>query len=282
MRVLSSLMGGALAIASMVSSTSILIPLYVWPEDDSTWGPVYNAAAAHPNIQFQVIINPSSGPGSSGKSHPPIKSTWFKHLTLRYSEYPDESYISAVAKLNNYSNVQTLGYVDTQFTTRDVSDVENDVSIYQGWSSYKNSNITISGIFFDDAPNENNEAKISYMQQISSTAKSSNMRFVVFNPGTTLQSGSAKGYFDAADLIVEFENTYSTWISSTPADHFSGKADYSKDAIILYNAPLAADYDAVVKEATQMGLGAAYLTNDDDYSSVASVQKVIQAFVDAA
>lgn len=67
MRVVPSMMGCALAMASLASSTSILIPLYSYPEDASTWAPVHDAATAHPNIQFQVIINPSDGPQSTGK-----------------------------------------------------------------------------------------------------------------------------------------------------------------------------------------------------------------------
>jgi hypothetical protein len=60
---------GALSLTSLVSSTGILLPLYSWPEDDSTWSPVYEAATAHPDILFQVIINPSSGPGDTSKVH---------------------------------------------------------------------------------------------------------------------------------------------------------------------------------------------------------------------
>lgn len=67
MRVLSTVMGSALAMASIVSSTSILIPLYVWPEDITTWSPIYNTASENPDIEFHVIINPNSGPGDSSK-----------------------------------------------------------------------------------------------------------------------------------------------------------------------------------------------------------------------
>lgn len=61
-----AILSAIIAFASLVSSTGILIPLYVWPEDDTTWEPVYTAVAAHPDILFQVIINPDSGPGDSG------------------------------------------------------------------------------------------------------------------------------------------------------------------------------------------------------------------------
>jgi hypothetical protein len=69
MHVFTYLLGTALAMALAVSSTGIIIPLYVWPTDDSTWSPVYEAVLAHPNIGFQVIINPDSGPGNTSKQN---------------------------------------------------------------------------------------------------------------------------------------------------------------------------------------------------------------------
>ena len=68
MRGFSYLLGTALSTASVVSSTGIIIPMYVWPTDDSTWGPVYDAISSHPNIEFQVIVNPDSGPGDTSKN----------------------------------------------------------------------------------------------------------------------------------------------------------------------------------------------------------------------
>lgn len=156
--------------------------------------------------------------------------------------------------------------------------MKEQISTYAGWANYDKENITISGIFFDDAPRENDETKILYMQEISEAAKSTTVPFVVFNPGTTLEEGSLSGYFDAADLIVECENTYDTWISTAPVDQFSRAEFHKKDAVILNEAPLDADYESVIQEAKQMGLGAAYLTNVDNYDSVDSVSKVVKAF----
>ncbi|KAJ5292806.1 uncharacterized protein N7443_008759 [Penicillium atrosanguineum] len=251
---------GALSLASVVSSTAILLPLYSWPEDNSTWSPVYKAAAAHPDILFQVIVNPDSGPGET--------------------TYPDDSYIASVAQLNSYSNVEVIGYIPTGYGTRDISSIKTAIATYSNWSSYKAENITISGIFFDEAPRTNDDTLISYMQEVSESAKSSSLPTVVFNPGTKLETGSAAEYFKAADLIVEFENSYSTWTSIVPADEISDTY-YDKAAILLYSAPLTADYEAVVHEAQGMGLGAAYLTNGDDYKTADSLSKVAASFVQA-
>lgn len=119
------------------------------------------------------------------------------------------------------------------------------------------------------------------MQDASDAARSANLNTVVFNPGCKLDSGSASKYFAAADLIVEFENSYSAWIEAIPADEFSATEDYSQDAVLLYSAPLEANYSEVIHEARQMGLGAAYLTETSDYTNADSVSKVAVALMQA-
>lgn len=56
----------ALAYTSVVSSTAVLLPLYVYP-DDGAWNSVYKAITANPSVPFYVVVNPDDGPGSSGK-----------------------------------------------------------------------------------------------------------------------------------------------------------------------------------------------------------------------
>ncbi|KAJ5923361.1 Spherulation-specific family 4 [Penicillium verhagenii] len=251
----------ATASSTSSPSTCILLPLYIWPTDNTTWGPVFEAASENPDINFKVIVNPDSGPGDT--------------------TYPETEYITAIAQLNSYDNVVVLGYIPTEYATRAVSDVETDISTYSGWAAYTEKNITISGIFFDEAPRTDDTSLISYMTEVADNARSHSMNTIVFNPGTKLEEGAVNGYFDAADLIVEFENSYDTWVDAVPADEFSAVADYSKDAILLYSAPTDANYETVIAEAKEMGLGAAYLTNTDDYKSADTILKVTAALVQA-
>ncbi|KAJ5646875.1 Spherulation-specific family 4 [Penicillium lividum] len=248
--------------ASSTASTSILLPLYIWPTDNTTWGPVYEAAAGNPDIEFQVIVNPSSGPGDT--------------------TYPEAAYIAGIAQLNSYDNVVVLGYIPTEYATRDISDVESDISTYSGWAAYTEKNIAVSGIFFDEAPRTDDTSLISYMTEVADNARSHSLNTVVFNPGTKLEEGAVNGYFDAADLIVEFENSYETWVTAVPADEFSSVEDYSKDAVLLYSVPSSANYESVIAEVKKMGLGAAYLTNTDDYKSADTILKVAAAMVQAS
>lgn len=244
-----------LALASTVRSTGIIVPLYAWPGTDA-WNTVYESIAAHPSTPFYLIINPDTGPGTT--------------------EYPEEAYITAIAKLNSYSNVQVLGYTYTNHGSRASSDVESDIAAYAKWSSYAGKDISLAGIFFDQTPNGEDKSKLAYFQRLSSAAKNSNLVTVVFNPGAKILADVAK-WFAAADFIVEYENTYANWVALAPTEHLSGQANYAKDAVILNQTPADASINTVAKLAKNLGLGAIYLTYDDNYMGLTSVSKIAVA-----
>jgi hypothetical protein len=250
-----SILMAVLVLASTVQSTGIIVPLYAYPGTDA-WNTVYDSIAAHPSIPFYLIINPDTGPGTT--------------------EYPEDAFITAIAKLNSYSNVQVIGYTYTNYGSRALSEVEADVAVYSKWSSYAGKDIGLAGIFFDMTPNGEDQSQLAYFQQLSSTAKNSNLGTVVFNPGTKILADVAK-WFAVADLIVEFENTYANWLASTPTEHLSGQATYAKDAIMLNQTPVDASIGKVVKLAKNLGVGAIYLTYDDNYMGLTSVSKIAVA-----
>lgn len=80
----------------MVRALQVLFPLYIYPTDCAVsrdvcaWNPLFDALDAFPTLQFNVVVDPNSGPGDD---------------TL-----PDSNYVAAVAALNAYPNVQTIGY----------------------------------------------------------------------------------------------------------------------------------------------------------------------------
>lgn len=65
-------------LAKMVYIPHILFPLYF----SGSWTPLYNEIAAYPNVTFNVIINPDSGPGSS--------------------TYPNSDFIAGITKLSMF------------------------------------------------------------------------------------------------------------------------------------------------------------------------------------
>jgi hypothetical protein len=107
----------ALTLASVasVSGTGVILPLYTWPSEGA-WDPVYDALAAYPEVDFYVIVNPSSGPGDSSP--------------------PASEYVTGVTTLNSYANAHTIGYVRTNWADRDIDDVKQDIDIYSQWASY--------------------------------------------------------------------------------------------------------------------------------------------------
>ncbi|CAI7634818.1 unnamed protein product [Penicillium glandicola] len=245
----------ALTLASTVISTGLLVPLYTWPGTDA-WNTIYDSIEAHPSIPFYLIINPSTGPGDT--------------------EYPEDVFITAIAKLNSYSNAKVLGYTYTEQGTRDSSKVEKDIDTYSNWATYTKQNIRLSGIFFDQAPNGEDPGKLAYFQNLSRKSKNSGLNTVIFNPGVKIVADVAK-WFAAADLIVEYEDTYANWVAVNPDEHFSTPDNYGKDAVILNQTPEDANIDDVVRLAKDMGLGAIYLASDDNYMSLTTVPKVAVA-----
>ncbi|KAI7653369.1 hypothetical protein KC318_g14296, partial [Hortaea werneckii] len=72
----------------MHKSSFILVPLYMFPFPGA-WDPLLQAAQKHPEINFQAIINPDSGPGQG--------------------TCPGPEHTTALANLIAYPNIQTLG-----------------------------------------------------------------------------------------------------------------------------------------------------------------------------
>lgn len=98
----------------------ILIPLYIYPVLDSgasAWTFLTNTIRANPNVLFEIIINPSNGPGDVGSNG---CST-------------DPNYNSGMASLNAFENTNLLGYVHTGWALdppdpRPIGDVFDDIS----------------------------------------------------------------------------------------------------------------------------------------------------------
>jgi hypothetical protein len=105
-----------------------------------------NSIATHPDLQFLVVINPSSGPGNSST--------------------PDEAYQTAIRQLNTYPNVQKIGYVRTNYAQRNFSEVLADISTYSGWPS-QSADLAVTGIFFDESPHQYAAETVEYLERIN-------------------------------------------------------------------------------------------------------------------
>lgn len=147
-----------------------------------------------------------------------------------------------------------------------MSVVESEVEVYAGWAEYAGSNIAVHGIFFDEAPNDNNLTKEAYMSGVASYSRSLGLNYIVFNPGALT---TVAAYYDAADLIVDSEIAYSSYSESGAVDviptQYRGQA-----AVILHDTPSTAGIPSLVSTMINAGIGAFYATEDCCYLSIAA------------
>ncbi|KAI9049444.1 hypothetical protein LZ554_006476 [Drepanopeziza brunnea f. sp. 'monogermtubi'] len=180
--------------------SNVLLPLYIYPETNNTWSPLFDAVEARPELKFIVIVNPGSGPGLLA--------------------YPNDQYSASIAKLNSYANVQTVGYVRTGYASQNISAVVNEVSTYAGWSS-NSSTLAMHGIFFDEAPHQYSAEAVEYMQIVNLAVKKAvglqGDKTIIHNPGTVPDNRFNDPNTDITVVFEESYTAYSTKLSSLAA-----------------------------------------------------------------
>ncbi|GAB1741295.1 hypothetical protein NU219Hw_g6535t1 [Hortaea werneckii] len=215
----------------MLKSGFILVPLYMFPFPGA-WDPLLQAAQKHPEITFQAIINPDSGPGQGN--------------------CPGPEYSTALANLIAHPNIQTLGYVHTATRsdcgsngneictcTQPLSALRANITKYARWpragcaSSVKGVNLHVDGIFIDEAPADVVEDCWGYMREAANHAKQQmpwGANTVFFNTGTRTD----ERYWRIADYINVFENTAEVFDVNGLAA-FTGSGRYSSRSTVIIN-----------------------------------------------
>ncbi|KAH7108779.1 Spherulation-specific family 4-domain-containing protein [Dactylonectria macrodidyma] len=165
-------------------ATGITLPLYLYPSNGAaTWQPAFNAISSNSKIPWLAIVNPSNGPGSTGK---PGNN--------------DPNYITGTSKLNSYSNVKTIGYVYTSYAKMPLRKLKDTITTWSKWSTYSGANIAVHGIFFDEC----STANFDYLNQAITFARGAfgNGITTVCNFGT---KAGAK-FYTICDVVVAFES----------------------------------------------------------------------------
>ena len=239
-------------------SLFIIFPLYLYPGDNGTaWSDVASTIEAYPGVQWQIVVNPNSGPGTSS--------------------YPsDPNIISGIAKLNSYSNVKTVGYVDTAHGQKDISSVSAEIDVYASWASYNDADIGIGGIYFDDVSSEESSSMYSYYRTVAAHARSSmkNSSHVAFNPGYRAPTQ----LFSYADTIVEFEDSLANYQSEDIIDQIPTRFR-GQSALQIYSTPEGTDVGGLISTMAQSGIEAVYFGEDCCYKvySKALLQDMAEA-----
>jgi hypothetical protein len=197
----------------------ITFPIYIDPSPKA-WAPLYSAISSTPQVLFQLIINPNSGPGNG--------------------VYPSWNWIQALSQLRTtYKNVQLIGYAHISYCNRAINLVEADVATYANWATYSNASakiavngIHLDGIFFDEAPESYTAFDFAYLTSITTYARSlfPGGGHISLNPGILCDSR----YFPLVDDINVWENSYSQFNIKTAINNIPTN-ETSKSTVIIYS-----------------------------------------------
>lgn len=259
------------------ATTGVLLPLYVYPsatfnDGAANWRPALAAISASPSTPYLAVINPGNGPGATGSPG-----------------NADANYITGVSQLNAAPNVKTIGYVRTNYGTSSTSELYANLTTWSSWSSYTETDLSVAGIFFDEAPTDNYE----YLSSAISHARSAfgtQQITTICNFGTA----AAAEFYSICDVAIVFEGylnnpgspTYAgaaTYTANTPAGylaqaavvvhHFTGSAADGRVA----DTALLGSY---VQEAEADGLGWVYFCSAD-YDSITAAPATVGALAAA-
>jgi hypothetical protein len=96
-------------------------------------------------VDFIIVINPASGPGAT-----PI---------------PDVNYAREIAKLNEYPNVRTIGYVAVNYGRKALDSAFSEVDKYAVWGE-TTPQLAMQGIFLDESPQIADEHNSTYLERM--------------------------------------------------------------------------------------------------------------------
>lgn len=105
--------------------------------------------AAHPNVDFLIIVNPNSGPGAD--------------------ELPGRDYEREVPKLTAAPNVTCVGYVRIDYCRKPLHDTCEEIDRFAGWVTKYGSTVPglgMSGIYLDETPNHFSEGRKLYLEAL--------------------------------------------------------------------------------------------------------------------
>ena len=229
----------------MVNPTAIFLPLYLYPFN-SSWDSVTKSIAQYPDLNFQIVVAPNLA-----------------------NVIPDVNYITHLQILNNYTNVQTLGYVPTNWATRNITTVQAEISCYAAWANFTAANIGVSGIFFDEAPSANTTDNLTYMSNVTAYARAllgHGKDKITYNPGVTVD----ESWYKIADEIIIYENTWAAFNLSkliVIPEELQNKSIY-----LIHN--FTGDttlQNELISNLTEHNLAGAFVTTQDGYTAMSDL-----------
>lgn len=206
---------------------NLLVPAYFYPSNNSTYWD--DLAAAAKTVETTVILNPSTGPGTS----------------------IDENYVSAVNKVREAGG-KVIGYVHTSYGKRARAEVTEEIDRY---ISYYH----VDGFFVDQMTTDTLDENIAYYQSIRDYIKGLGTLYsVTGNPGTMPDEVYLS--HPLVDRVVVFEGSESSYASFLPSEW---QSRYSKDkfAHLVYNAN-AQQMERAFSLSSDNNVGNLYITGE--------------------
>jgi len=230
----------------MVNPAFVLLPLYLYPYNDTSWSNITKSIAANPELNYQIIVAPN-----------------LENI------FPDKNYEVALEGLNNFTNVVTLGYVPVSWGNRNISTVLGEISCYAAWPNHTNPNIAVKGIFFDETTSAMTNETFAYMNNITTFARGAlgpDRSHIAFNPGVAVDPA----FYELADTINVFENDYSAFnlsvLNSTSWDLLA------RSTFLVHHFP----YDDVlqadlINNLTDSNVGGMLITTQESYNELSNL-----------
>jgi predicted MPP superfamily phosphohydrolase len=199
-------------------SIRLSIPGYFSP------GLLWDQAISDAPATAIMVMNPNSGPGLSF----------------------DQSYADTVTQAQA-EGVKVLGYVYTQYSARDITQVKAEIDNYISWYD-------VDGIFLDEVSQD--AADIAYYEDVADYIRSKTGSFIMINPGTVPH----EQYMGVADVVVVFENLYSSYMGATFPGWMDNYPAHRFDHMV-YDTP-ETGFQNAWQLALNRNVGYVYFTDD--------------------
>ncbi|KAK6834771.1 hypothetical protein PG987_009465 [Apiospora arundinis] len=217
--------------ATALARTEIMVPLHAAPGNDKMspqWQAVVDAAVAHPDMHFYVVVNPNSGPQNTSFDTGNCSPKGVDYIPHGCNK----DWSTNVGRLNNVPNIQTLGYVYARYgheEQRNRTAVEVDIQEWADWNSERDwfgnaANISIHGIWFDETGVQKGNASefqelTDFARRVFNAKPNRGLFDIVMNPGSNPDQNYEQTLFNMADAVVTRETC---WTSTPDAVECNG------------------------------------------------------------
>lgn len=196
--------------------TSLLIPFYVYPTSGAStpdYVRLISLAKKYPNVQLQVIVNPSNGPGTS----------------------VDPSYTSAINALHAVANIKLIAYIHADYYMTSGHGTRTEASLEADMVKWNQLYPQVhDGVFVDEMSwiGNYNSTFTNFYITLKNYCHGVGYPLFVSNPGT----GIPKWYFDynLADVICIYESNPFPTESNLINAGYGTTISISKASILVY------------------------------------------------